>query len=329
MLNRLVSWHHCLPAFLRDVPYFTGQPVPAPVFVAVRAGMREARKRRTASDWFIVAIVAAYGIVALLFRTRWGTRPVNWAKEWNYLTSSRVMTHPEDIQGSLVLVTIFAVLLIVLAAMFFEWNVSRHWRFQRSAESRNFRRGVSFSCALLIIFSARVHRNTPNYPGSFARAIDVAARMLIRDLRRLPNEASQFERWSPRRQSVRRHVNLVAAAIQKQLQHMDIDPSVATAKLADFAMRICDAHLDRKWGQLLEDAELAGLEPLRDREPLRLAAAGLTTLLLSAVAALAGIPASVLPILFGLIGVLTFRLIMGGSPRSLELLDAVRGIQRP
>jgi hypothetical protein len=93
---------------------------------------------------------------------------------------------------------------------------------------------------------------------------------------------------------------------------------------------ILDRYLDCRFGALLDEDQLTGLEPARNRETLRLTlAAALTT------AAAVGIgslnpPAAAVPLLIGVAGLLFFSLAYGHrTGRSLDYLDALRGIQRP
>ncbi|MFF1359192.1 hypothetical protein [Streptomyces sp. NPDC058297] len=103
----------------------------------------------------------------------------------------------------------------------------------------------------------------------------------------------------------------------------------AFTDLADTALRIGDSHAGPRWGRLLEESELAGLEPVRNYASLRMAAAGVLTPGVTYLAAFIGVPGIVLPLAIGFFGVLSFNLIVGRPSRSLELLDSMRGIQRP
>jgi hypothetical protein len=120
-------------------------------------------------------------------------------------------------------------------------------------------------------------------------------------------------------------VGLVVAALHRVSIRLDSEPETATRELADMALRICSAYVGHRWGRLLEESELAGLEPVRSREPLRLALAGLFTVAVAVAAALLGVPDGALPIVIGLAGLMSF----GRTPRALELLDSFRGVQRP
>lgn len=161
------------------------------------------------------------------------------------------------------------------------------------------------------------------------QGVDYAVCALAGELMHLPRYRTGLPRRSPRRKTVHRHTRLVAAALHAKLARLDADPQDTLRELGDMSLRICDAYLGHRWGRLLEDHELAGLEPARSYEALRLAAAGGITVGVSYVAALIGVPAAVLPLVCGLTGLLSFNLALGRTSRSLELLDSLRGIQRP
>lgn len=188
---------------------------------------------------------------------------------------------------------------------------------------------LPYLCAIVIRCCAYVHKKGLHQTRRDIKDVDLALGLLIRELQKLPGDRDLFARRSPRRSAVRHHVNLVVAALQKQSLRLDTAPLDAAQELASMAMRICDAYVKRTWGQLLLEVELVGLEEARNREAIRMAVAGIVTLSVSYLGAVFGVPGAVLPLVFGFVGMISFNVILGRSPRSLELLDSMRGIQRP
>ncbi|MFC9914499.1 hypothetical protein [Streptomyces sp. NPDC127197] len=238
--------------------------------------------------------------------------------------------------------TLFGILLVVFALAarvmtFRVWVTLRSHRFTRREELRRARsrsirsrrNRVPALCALLIFQCARVKAAVPHQSAPSLQDIDTAVELLGREVMRLSGDKHQFRRRSPRSKAVRHHTRLVAAALRQATLRVDSDPAAGTAALADMALRICDAYVRREWGRLLEEQELAGLEPVRSRELLRITAAGAVTVGAAVAGALIGIPDPVLPLVFGFVGVLAFTRLLGVTPRTLSLLDSVRGVQRP
>lgn len=188
---------------------------------------------------------------------------------------------------------------------------------------------VPYLCARLIVCcadaSGSANRPRQRHRRSPLKDTDTAVAILSQELMRLPRDSRLFRPRSRRSKAARHHVGLVVAALHRVSIRLDSEPETATRELADMALRICSAYVGHRWGRLLEESELAGLEPVRSREPLRLALAGLFTVAVAVAAALLGVPDGALPIVIGLAGLMSF----GRTPRALELLDSFRGVQRP
>ncbi|MEU6394799.1 hypothetical protein [Streptomyces sp. NPDC046939] len=188
---------------------------------------------------------------------------------------------------------------------------------------------VPYACSVAIRHCSQLSKRTPYQTQTELAAVEMSVSLLIHELRRVPHDRSWLQRRSARRTAIRHHVNLVAAALQKQTLRLDSDPSGAAREIASMALTICNAYVLQQHGRFLSEAQLAGLEPARNREVLRIAAAGVITFSVSYLGAVVGVPGTVLPLLFGLVGVIAFNTIVGRTSRSLELLDSVRGLQRP
>ena len=203
-------------------------------------------------------------------------------------------------------------------------------RWDRAAARRRVANTIPALCAVLLAETAHaLHASIPHREVSYARA-EKAATRLAKALPRGGVNYTSFRTGSRRRKEVKEHTALVAAAIERSAAEIYANPATALRELAEMAHTITARCADCRPGALLDDWQLAGLTPVRTREVLRLLTASTLT-----VGAAVGIgflnpPASVTPLLIGGIGLTFFSLVYGhNNPRSLELLDYVRGIQRP
>ncbi|MFD8344890.1 hypothetical protein ACFV2C_21750 [[Kitasatospora] papulosa] len=98
-------------------------------------------------------------------------------------------------------------------------------------------------------------------------------------------------RRSHRVAKLRNHAGLVVAALRQAEEGLDHgNHEVALKTLAEMLLKIGDRHAQGRIGELLDERELENLEPVKDREPIRIAA---TTVLVAAtlvIATLVGLP---------------------------------------
>ncbi|MFC9164415.1 hypothetical protein ACFTZ8_26850 [Streptomyces fungicidicus] len=199
----------------------------------------------------------------------------------------------------------------------------------RSARITWKRYDVPSLCALLIGLCALARMVAPDQRKDVLRRIDIAVAMLTRALLKIPSDGQIFPRRSARRKAVREHVKLVAAALQKATLRLDERPHSAPREVAALAFLICNRYVGQRWGALLDARQLAGLSPVHDREAIRLAVA-VTLSVGAAVGTVAlGVPATAATWIMGGVAVLVFTGLLGRGPKGLELLDSLRGIQRP
>ncbi|MFE6808656.1 hypothetical protein ACFVEN_44440 [Streptomyces sp. NPDC057681] len=231
----------------------------------------------------------------------------------------------------LALVIVFTIAAVIVAPLFtLQTGSGLSWR--TSADEKRWtlkRNKVPYLCAQLVRCCAQVRPSSTRRRKVLLKRIDQSADDLIRELMRLPRDRGLYPRRSPRRQAVHRHVALVAAALRKKTLELDTEPERAFYELSQMSLKICTAYVGRRWGRLLEDSELSGLEPFRRRESLRITSALVITVAAAYGASAAGLPSAVLPLVIGAVGVLAFTLIVGRTPQALALLDSMRGIQRP
>ncbi|MER5996753.1 hypothetical protein [Streptomyces viridosporus] len=206
--------------------------------------------------------------------------------------------------------------------------------FKSASASRRFRpllgwNQVPYLCATLVMVCALVHIAPIRQRKSALRKVELVAGMLIRSLLRMSADRQTFSFGSARRKAVGRHCALVAAALRDATIELDRRPKDAATKIADLALKICHRYAERRWGALLDENQVNGLDPIRNHEPLRLAAAVLLTISVVVVTSLLGVSAAVQPLVVSGMALLTFSSLLGRGPRALELLDSMRGIQRP
>jgi hypothetical protein len=219
-----------------------------------------------------------------------------------------------------------------LVLLFYSGWTRRH--FKRLVANRYARTAwemydVPSLCAVLIGLCALARMVSPDQRKDALRRIDIAVTTLTRALLKIPSDGQIFPRGSARRGAVRDHVKLVAAALQKATLGLDERPGGAPREVASLAFLICNRYVDQRWGALLDERQLAGLVPIHDREPIRLAVA-VTLSVGAAVGVVAlGVPSTVAPWVMSGVAVLVFTGLLGRGPKGLELLDSLRGIQRP
>ncbi|MBM9624113.1 hypothetical protein ACFQ60_02580 [Streptomyces zhihengii] len=128
---------------------------------------------------------------------------------------------------------------------------------------------TAFLCGLLLYRSALASVAPPARRPAEIGAVDEAARLVIRALLKTPRETNRFDTGSPRKKHAKKHIALVAAAIQQVRSRLDTDPEAAATEMARVARKIGTRYAECRWGQLLDDDQLENLEPLRNWELLR------------------------------------------------------------
>jgi hypothetical protein len=132
--------------------------------------------------------------------------------------------------------------------------------------------------------------------------------------------------FSHRRRLLKRHAGVVVAALHRAEARLDTDPDQALTELGKLLMKISERYVEGRLGQLLDDDELTGLQPVPDREPLRLA---LTAAMFGAGSygiVLAPIPEAAQTYLVGACGLLILTTVYGrGARKALEVITTLRG----
>ncbi|NJQ03301.1 hypothetical protein [Streptomyces zingiberis] len=69
-------------------------------------------------------------------------------------------------------------------------------------------------------------------------------------------------RSSPRRTTARRHAELVAGALRRDLCRVDVDPKDALRDLAGRLVEVCERYAEGRVGRLLPETDLTGVTPV-------------------------------------------------------------------
>ncbi|MDX3260845.1 hypothetical protein PV336_16635 [Streptomyces sp. MI02-2A] len=145
-------------------------------------------------------------------------------------------------------------------------------------------------------------------------------------IRRAYRTRGTLAAFSHRRRLMKKHAGVVVAALRAAEARLDSDPNQALHDLGVLILKIAERYVDGRIGQLLDEDELADLQPAPDREPLRLI---LSAVLFGAGATgivLAPVPEAAQTYLVGACGLLVLSLIYGrGASKALGLLAALRG----
>lgn len=175
-------------------------------------------------------------------------------------------------------------------------------------------------------FIARREEVEPRALRNLAIAIEIACSCILR----IPAFTGTLPFRSHRRAGLGQHSKLVVAALQQAERKLDTDRDQALKDIADLMLTISERYVDGRVGALLDESQLSGLEPVANREWMRLLTAIVLTVSSALGIALLGLPSSAVPYVMGGVGLLCFTAVFGQrSSRTLDLLDSVRGVQRP
>lgn len=100
--------------------------------------------------------------------------------------------------------------------------------------------------------------------------------------------------FSPRRRQLKRHARQVVAVLKNTETRLDVDPNQALRDLAGLLLTIAERYAEGRVGALLDDEQIAGTEPVQEREALKMVLAALL-MCATAAAALGAIDATGLP----------------------------------
>ncbi|MFB8381057.1 hypothetical protein [Streptomyces rubiginosohelvolus] len=186
-----------------------------------------------------------------------------------------------------------------------------------------------YLASCLVIWCSHVGRGSYKEREMAVRQVDAYARLLGRALMRVSND-NNLSVTSQRRKAANKHGRLVAALLRQKIQEIDMNPVGISVEIAGVTTILCENYSRARLGALVDPQYLTGVTPANDHEWARLALAATLTTGAAIGIGFAGLPDAVAPIALGSIALLIFTGALGGSsPRSLELLDSMRGVQRP
>lgn len=134
---------------------------------------------------------------------------------------------------------------------------------------------------------------------------------------------------SHRRPALRQHAGLVIAALRQVERDLDNAPQDSLPRLAEMLLMIADRYSQGLIGRLLDEEYLQDLEPVRDHEPVRMAITAVMLTVVGVSAAFLDLPDAATTYIVGGVGIVLVSLIYGRRGAGLDILDSVRGIQRP
>ncbi|MEU1895988.1 hypothetical protein [Streptomyces pristinaespiralis] len=215
---------------------------------------------------------------------------------------------------------------IAVAAATLEYCTA--WRYFRMNRKRSWPRrknALVLAGLHVVVLCGRSSRGDRDLR-TLAHAIDVACR----HIRRATTSVPTIPVASHRRKELRRHGALVVAAVHRAEKGLDRDRDEARKEIAELMLTICERFTDGRIGALLDESRLTGVEPVSSREWIRLPTAVSLTVGGAVGISFTGLPSSAFPYAVGGVGLLCFTAVYGHrSGRALDLLDSVRGIQRP
>ncbi|MET7809765.1 hypothetical protein ABZT26_02760 [Streptomyces sp. NPDC005395] len=193
---------------------------------------------------------------------------------------------------------------------------------------------------LAVVIAKAVPRAMAAYrcpPGSVAQnealnALAYSLRNVYEELLRVANETRTVPFRSKRRDRLREHHFKVIAAIEEKEAAIDVDARTALPDLAETLMKIANAYSSGKIGQLLPDADLAHVTPFEPpkREHFKMVAVAVLLGGCGVLVAFLDLPDTATTSLIGALGIAIASMVYGRRAReAMDLLDSLRGIQRP
>ncbi|MFJ3905373.1 hypothetical protein [Streptomyces sp. NPDC090025] len=129
-----------------------------------------------------------------------------------------------------------------------------------------------------------------------------------------------------RRAPLKHHTALVVAALRRAEARLDTEGPAALPDLAALLLTIADRYAAGRHGALLDDAELAGLTPVRDWEPVRMAVSAVLIAASALTVTWLDLPEGADTYVIGGSALLVLVLVYGRRVRqALGVLAAVRG----
>jgi hypothetical protein len=234
---------------------------------------------------------------------------------------------------ALALLGLFIGIIAVMTVAFLFYLVMAFcWRYLWKARTRRYT--LVHEVAQSIDYAAKAYGRAP---GSAAqqdqlRSLAISLAGISKSILAVTDVSKSVTRRSHRKATLRKHHLQVIAALQEKERVIDTNVRAALPDLAQTLTRIANSYSEGKIGELLPVSEVGSLHPAHTRnfEPLKMI---LTALLLSGFALLVtmlDVPEAATTSLVGAAGIAAVSVVYGTKARQgLDILDSVRGIQRP
>lgn len=133
-------------------------------------------------------------------------------------------------------------------------------------------------------------------------------------------------RYRHRRRRIKQHQRTVVGALQEAEYRIDSDGDAALPDIADLLLTIAERYTAGRIGALLDEKQLAGVQPIPDREVWRVVTAVVLSMAASFAVALIGLPDDAVgPVIVG-VSILAFVLVYGRDVRrALDILGVLHG----
>ncbi|QKW50742.1 hypothetical protein [Streptomyces buecherae] len=137
---------------------------------------------------------------------------------------------------------------------------------------------------------------------------------------------ASLPRYRHRRRRIKQHQRTVVGALQEAEFRIDSDGDAALPDIADLLLTIAERYTAGRIGALLDEARLAGVQPIPDREVWRVVTAVVLSMAASFAVALIGLPDDAVgPVIVG-VSILAFVLVYGRDVRrALDILGVLHG----
>ncbi|MBC3992367.1 hypothetical protein H8N00_26510, partial [Streptomyces sp. AC563] len=137
---------------------------------------------------------------------------------------------------------------------------------------------------------------------------------------------ASLPRYRHRRRRIKQHQRTVVGALQEAEYRIDSDGDAALPDIADLLLTIAERYTAGRIGALLDEAQLAGVQPIPDREVWRVVTAVVLSMAASFAVALIGLPDDAVgPVIVG-VSILAFVLVYGRDVRrALDILGVLHG----
>lgn len=124
---------------------------------------------------------------------------------------------------------------------------------------------------------------------------------------------------------LKKHAGRVVSVLRAAAMRIDADPENGLRDLGVLLVRIGDRIAEGRVGALLDEVELQGHEPVRDREVLRTVVAALLVAAAAVGVALLGLPAEIAGILTTVAGIVVLVTVFRGAAKGVETVALLLG----